>query len=1012
MKRFYFVFLCLFFVTSYLWAQGESCSSAIPVTPGGQIDVPSSSRLYFSFMPAVGQGGYYMVSSASASSDQAPSNLLIYEENCEDWDARVFEGNSYQGLNACVFFEEFKTYYFVWDFYTDGMFWTFTKVNETTGLHCQTPKTVTLSSSIELPSRKVSTSWFKFVPEADGYYTVGNCESPGLSYARVSVYTEWVDDGSGTDFNPDREFPCKFVSLRQSETVCPDYDKQKYIYNFKKGISYYIAWREGEPGEIWSLTKESSTPVGLLCETAIIAPVNQTMTIDFSKTNFSWYAFVPSEDGVYKVSGSKITGQAYLTVSVETGGCEQSNGLVSIDGDEGSLSGHFYAEAGQKYFLRWGTTWDRVNATFSITKDNTITDNRFCQLATPVTAGTDMVTNLLLYKGVWFKYTPAKSSYYVIKACESSLAGDSYMQCSVYENCNDSYARYTFSDRAALCVDDLAVFLEGGQTYYFEWKETNWEVQNSQITWSLTDVGLEGRNCEHAMAVTTGTNQALNFSGDNWYKFSPQQEGIYCLTGTAFYSDQPYQITAYSGACYNDYIGDATPGDDLYFYARPGEVYYLHMYAYSKHSYAWSLEPSDITDNRVCVNAVTVAVGTSTSDHFWGKKIWFKFTPAETAIYSITSQEDGVRYYIYADCFSADALAENGNTWDDDIRTVTDNVYYAEKGVTYYICWDDTWNRHGTYTWSINKEAFTDNRVCGYAEAVSPGTLSASHNLSKAVWYKFTPAQEGVYSITSCADNVEFELYEGTCNRLRTLAEGENYDEDMDICDAIKRNIFYAKPGITYYVRWTRYSDGPMSYSWKLTKENITDNRICEFAQSVSPAENIQLTPIGYIAWYRFIPSESGNYIISANDPDYKLEVAVGKGNCSSFEDLGYSYGPSLNKGFLLSYEAGQEYFIVWILDDNTEPFQWNLVKQSDSGIGEVSFVETGNRIYPNPTSGIAWLEGAAEPATIQVFNIYGQQIPVDINKENTKISIDLTSVPNGLYLIQVNGKPYKVVKK
>lgn len=87
----------------------------------------------------------------------------------------------------------------------------------------------------------------------------------------------------------------------------------------------------------------------------------------------------------------------------------------------------------------------------------------------------------------------------------------------------------------------------------------------------------------------------------------------------------------------------------------------------------------------------------------------------------------------------------------------------------------------------------------------------------------------------------------------------------------------------------------------------------------------------------------------------------------------------------------------------------------------EVRKVELGEddsevmlKAYPNPTSDVLIIEGGdQELATIQVFNILGQQVKVSVESVNKNtVSIDISHVYKGIYIIRSYKQAVKVYKE
>ena len=68
-----------------------------------------------------------------------------------------------------------------------------------------------------------------------------------------------------------------------------------------------------------------------------------------------------------------------------------------------------------------------------------------------------------------------------------------------------------------------------------------------------------------------------------------------------------------------------------------------------------------------------------------------------------------------------------------------------------------------------------------------------------------------------------------------------------------------------------------------------------------------------------------------------------------------------------------------------------------------------GVRLYPNPTTGFVFVEGV-EDADISIYSINGQLINGNSLIENNKIN--MSSLPNGVYLIKVQKEGTILTKK
>jgi len=75
-------------------------------------------------------------------------------------------------------------------------------------------------------------------------------------------------------------------------------------------------------------------------------------------------------------------------------------------------------------------------------------------------------------------------------------------------------------------------------------------------------------------------------------------------------------------------------------------------------------------------------------------------------------------------------------------------------------------------------------------------------------------------------------------------------------------------------------------------------------------------------------------------------------------------------------------------------------------GVNEVSETKGSINVYPNPSNGNVTIQSSLRgtkqsPQTIEVYNMLGEQIK-QLSMVNSKLSIDLSSQPNGIYLYRV----------
>lgn len=82
----------------------------------------------------------------------------------------------------------------------------------------------------------------------------------------------------------------------------------------------------------------------------------------------------------------------------------------------------------------------------------------------------------------------------------------------------------------------------------------------------------------------------------------------------------------------------------------------------------------------------------------------------------------------------------------------------------------------------------------------------------------------------------------------------------------------------------------------------------------------------------------------------------------------------------------------------------------SNSYVLEIKEAPPGNlSVYPNPFNDNLFIEGATQGSEYEVYSIHGQLILKGILPEEARIS--MVGIPNGLYLLSINGEVIKVMK-
>ena len=231
------------------------------------------------------------------------------------------------------------------------------------------------------------------------------------------------------------------------------------------------------------------------------------------------------------------------------------------------------------------------------------------------------------------------------------------------------------------------------------------------------------------------------------------------------------------------------------------------------------------------------------------KAYWYQYTPDADGVMSVASCGGGVdtRVWIFkGDCEGLgivgvnDDRCDTGN--DDDYASYREAVVTA--GDTYFIMFDDAWEPDGFgFELALTEEAPAEGQFCESAQDIQPGehevgaidgessvagpninnTSGSTTNYSQSKWYQFTPASDGLMSISACdfaASDTHFFVYTGSCStfeELTLVAQNDNGCGEGFLTSSL--DSIEVTAGETYYIEWIdRWMNDPTDelYIWEL----------------------------------------------------------------------------------------------------------------------------------------------------------------------------------------------------
>lgn len=1034
--------IVLFFVLcAFLPAKAYvDCNSAVPAQLGRNELSSSMERQTFSFYAE--KEAYYRVSCPVG----LMAEVIVYRgkpdrpgvTGCEYLQLSEVKG-AYPPSQTHPLVTYFKAeagmyYYFVYQlhYFAEEVYWQLEEKSKAEGLLCEQPASIEALGSITTKISDGYEYWHRFTPTQSGYYQVGNCGRT-THPAQFYVYTDWKDL-AGDGHNPNRT-ACGLEEVSGVDNFCSE-EGEQFVFYAEAGENYYIQLdirKDLIPEKTtpywlyWDLSTYQGNTDGMFCTTAVSVSLGDNTTTPTGVWQF-WQSFVALEEGIYTLESCDVFTPSVSLYTSERD-CEKNmedigSGSYNLCSQKGGYPLSFHATAGQTIYIRWN---NRPVNPFSWTLcKETQPDNSFCAYAAAVSPQENILFENRFSTHAWYQFTPTESAWYSVDACaDFSLSVDIRKGgCALLDWVDNFYQ--PCSNESAL--ERRIFYGKKGETYLLNWDVNAHPLTRPSTSWSLRkEEGIPAHvDCESALEFQPGENIQISYNrSELWYRFVATKDCYYAIEVSNDFSE--IYVNVQSGLCDESvrYVDLSSNGDKKIFKVRSGETYFLAWNSYgSSVDYSWTMTEAD--DNALpagidCEHAIPVSKDESKSVSGG----WYRFTPTVSGAYQLSLQ--GENEYGYADFSIYSGACESlFRLVDAELSPGESSLFYAEANQIYYISWN-YWSSGHEMSWFIKASTVADNRLCHYAKEITVGQQTTTYPSVESVeglWYKFTAQTEGAYRISTCEGDIELGVGVGSCEQLSLVAYGENYEENKFLCkDNDGGLVFYASAGKTYYIYWKKDDETNLNpFSWNLEKVNDvpSDNRFCQFAIDLTKGQNLSASGDEIDRWYRFTPQATGRYIFEAcrtqMSGDYAyLDVEALKGDCSSmtmvddemYVSLPESGCAEANRSILL--EAGVNYLFKISADEDCN---WTLREKTTTGLPE-DIRNEAITVYPNPTDSKVWIRGIGSDFYHAVMtNIHGKVLPVQLEPEGEAIVVDLSDVPSGMYLLNIDGKMIKVIRK
>ncbi|MDR2962143.1 MAG: T9SS type A sorting domain-containing protein [Bacteroidales bacterium] len=114
----------------------------------------------------------------------------------------------------------------------------------------------------------------------------------------------------------------------------------------------------------------------------------------------------------------------------------------------------------------------------------------------------------------------------------------------------------------------------------------------------------------------------------------------------------------------------------------------------------------------------------------------------------------------------------------------------------------------------------------------------------------------------------------------------------------------------------------------------------------------------------------------------------------------------SFNYNYLLLRNTGSTSFISIPLD-NVRKITFGAARKEEIGVGISAVEHSAIRIFPNPTSGIITIEEGRDVSSVELYDNVGRCVGTYAAN-----SIDMSSLPNGIYYVHIGNIVKKIIKQ
>ena len=126
----------------------------------------------------------------------------------------------------------------------------------------------------------------------------------------------------------------------------------------------------------------------------------------------------------------------------------------------------------------------------------------------------------------------------------------------------------------------------------------------------------------------------------------------------------------------------------------------------------------------------------------------------------------------------------------------------------------------------------------------------------------------------------------------------------------------------------------------------------------------------------------------------------------------GYSYGDYDISAPQTRGAAGYDMQMITAVNQNHQQLDMdNIVELPTTGVDALGDGNGALRLYPNPADGIVTLQAPVTITDVKIFSIDGQLVK-EFEADDTKVRLNVSDLPSGVYIVNAGGSTTRLIKK